>query len=284
MPPTASIGCFVYFAVKLIATGHTCCVHTYDFSMPRKHRKQLGLKTTFRIFDVSSWVEKTKFQMVSHDPIFWMAERSTGTPGCRQKCIGKWQNPLQIYLFGKRLKWNFPSREGIRAPGQRKNAQRWKTWKRAFVPRCLLWKSGHSTGHGWRCKSHTPSVLLASMRGISVVIRSHLEEHRMSLVNVQPDPGTSTTKQLILFTPWMALQMEEARNVNASLSSGYLWRSVAELSGSGQEWPYRCSRWAANVQRSLSWLAGVVWTYMSWRVSMKHWSTHFLQEISHESQ
>ena len=75
--PTASIGCFVYFAVKLVATGHTCCVHTCDFSMPRKHRKQLGLKTTFWVFDVSGWVVKN-YIPVSHDPIFWMAERSTG--------------------------------------------------------------------------------------------------------------------------------------------------------------------------------------------------------------
>ena len=44
---------------------------------------------------------------------------------------------------------------------------------------------------------------------------------RMSLINVQPAPGTSTTKQFLLFTPWIALQMEEARNASLSLQATF---------------------------------------------------------------
>ena len=44
---------FVYFGVKLIlviATGHTCCVHTCDFGLPRKHRKSTGLEDNILSF------------------------------------------------------------------------------------------------------------------------------------------------------------------------------------------------------------------------------------------
>ena len=167
-----------------------------------------------------------------------------------------------------------------------KNAERRKTWKRAFVARCLLCKSGRSTGHGWRCKSHTPSVWLASMRGMSTVFPGHLEEHRMSLINAQPKPETSTTKQLLLFTikPWIALRIAGARNAPLSLQDTFddpllNFRIGATLSmlatGSECSTPGAHSicpqkqnqiRWSGRVGRS-------IWRFCRFCLTQNRWSS-----------
>ena len=68
----------VLFAYKLcdqvklvIATSHTCCVHTCDISMSRNTENNIfGRRQRFEFLMFPTGLSKTKFQIGSHDPIF----------------------------------------------------------------------------------------------------------------------------------------------------------------------------------------------------------------------
>ena len=73
--------CLLCDQVKLqvVAKGHKCCVHTCDISMSRNTENNIfGRRQHFEFLMFPTGLSKTKFQIGSHDPIFWMAERSTG--------------------------------------------------------------------------------------------------------------------------------------------------------------------------------------------------------------
>ena len=61
----------IYFAIKSIATSHTCCVHTCDISMSRNTENNIfGRRQHFEFLMFPTGLSKTKFQIGSHDPIF----------------------------------------------------------------------------------------------------------------------------------------------------------------------------------------------------------------------